>query len=330
MAFGSGLGSSFGLVDESTYGTYVAPTRWLRHTSGNIKPEISREPIWGLAAGQVAATTAVVTGRRATGQWAGQVPSTKFGLVLKHLMGTAPTPVQQAATVAYLASFGAIADNYGKSFTAQLGVPLTTGTVQSYTGTGGKVTAAEFSSDLNGVLTSTVDMAFQNIVDSQTLAAPSYVAATGLNRLAVKLGTYNSEALIGGVQSASIRIERPMDLERPGAPGAYPEPIANGLIAVTGSITAHFTDKSYFSDRVLTEGQTALVLEWTNDTVIASTYYPMLRFRCPIIKFTDPIPEVSGPEVVTATVGFEAYLDTTNGLVSADYLFDSTAAGTSL
>lgn len=31
MGIGSGLGSSFGLVPESVYGTYVAPTRQTRN-----------------------------------------------------------------------------------------------------------------------------------------------------------------------------------------------------------------------------------------------------------------------------------------------------------
>ena len=34
MAIGSGLGASWGHVDESVYGTYVAPSRWLPGTRG--------------------------------------------------------------------------------------------------------------------------------------------------------------------------------------------------------------------------------------------------------------------------------------------------------
>ena len=36
MAIGSGLGSSFGFSRESTYGTYVAPTKFLRAKSYTI------------------------------------------------------------------------------------------------------------------------------------------------------------------------------------------------------------------------------------------------------------------------------------------------------
>lgn len=323
MAIGSGLGASFGMVDESTYGTYVAPTRWFPGTSFNIKPEITREDVFGLAAGRVAPIDGVVTGRRATGAWAGQVPTTKFGLILKHLTGTAATPTQQAATAAYLQTFPFV-DNFGKSFTGQVGAPLTTGTVNPYSGTGGKITAAEFTSDVNGVLTASVDMAYQNIVDSQSLASPSYVAYDVMNKLVVKLGTYGSESAITNIRNASIRIERPMDVERPGDLATYPEPLMNGPVTVTGTLTADFADETYFSDRVLTEASTSLVLEWTNRTVIASTYYPMLRFKVPKVKFMDPVPEVGGPEVLSASVAFTGYLDTTNGLVIAEYMSTDT------
>ena len=157
MAIGSGLAGSFGISAESTYGTYVAPARWWPGTSFFIKPDIQKTPVQGLAAGRLGpGIDEVITGKSGTGQWQGQWPTNKKGLFLSHLMGTAPTPVQQAATAAYLASF-TLGDNFGKYLTAQAGVPLTTGTVQAYTGTGGKVVGLELSSDVNGVLNATED-----------------------------------------------------------------------------------------------------------------------------------------------------------------------------
>lgn len=318
MAIGSGLGASFGMVDESTYGTYVAPTRWFPGTSFNIAPEITREPVFGLAAGRQAPIDGVVTARRGVGNWTGQVPTTKFGLMLKHLTGTTATPTQQAATAAYLQTF-AWASNEGKSFTAQVGAPLTTGTVNPFSGTGGKIVSAEFSSDVNGVLTANVDMAFQNVVDSQSLASPSYAAYDVMNKLVVKLGTYGAEAAITGIRNASIRIERPQDTERPGDLATSPEPLPNDMVAVTGTLTADFENKTYFSDRVLTEASTSLILEWTNRTVIASTYYPMLRFTVPKVRFDSVVPPVDGASILSASVSFTGYLDTTNGLVTIAY-----------
>ena len=42
MAIGSGLGSSFGLSTETTYGTYVAPTTFLFHESADLQPTDGR------------------------------------------------------------------------------------------------------------------------------------------------------------------------------------------------------------------------------------------------------------------------------------------------
>lgn len=325
MAIGSGLGASWGMKKETTYVTGVTVDRWIPFTSAVIKPEITREPLVGMAAGRVAPVDALVTGRRGTGTLACQVPSTKFGAILQQIFGSTPTPTQQAATTAYLQAYTLTADLLGMSFTAQVGAPLTTGTANPYTGTGGKVVSAEFSGDTNGICSASLDMAFQQVVDSTALASPSYVAYTGLNRLAVKIGSYGSEAAITGIRNASIRIERPQDVERPGTPGAYPEPIANDFVAVSGTLTADFVDETYFNDKVLTEASTSLVIEWTNDTVIASTYYPTLRFKVPKVRFLEPVPEVGGPEILSASVAFTGYLDTTNGLVACDYISTDTA-----
>ena len=323
MAIGSGLGASFGIVDESVYGTYVAPTRWYPFTSANIVPVLDVTPVDGLAAGRFGSIDEVITGRKGTGTLASQVRTNKWGTVFKHLTGTTATPTQQAATAAYLHAF-TLADNFGKSLTCQEGVPLTSGTVVPYTGTGGKVTSLELSSDVNGVLKGAMEFWFQNVVDSVGLAAPSYTSYTVLNSLAVKLGTFNSEAAITGVRSAAVKLEREMDTARPGLPGAYPEPIMIGQgFKVTGTINPDFVAKADFADRFLAGTSTALVLEWTGP-LIASTYYYTVRVRCPKVFFRDAIPGVDGPEVVKGSVAFESFLDTTNGLVLLDVISTDT------
>ena len=324
MAIGSGLGASFGISAESTYGTYVAPARWWPGTQFFVKPEIAKTPVQGLAAGRLGpGIDEVITGKSGTGQWQGQIPTNKFGLLASNLMGTAPTPAQQAATIAYLQAY-TVADNFGKYLTAQVGEPLTSGTVVPYTGTGGKVTSLELASDVNGVLTGTVDMAFQNVVDTQSLSAPSYTAYGVHNSLVVKLGTFNSEAAITGVRSASVKLEREMDTDRPGLPGAYPEPIMTGQgFKVSGTINPDFVAKADFADRFLAGTSAALVLEWTG-TLIASTYYNMVRVRCPKVYFRDAVPGVDGPDVVKGSVAFEAFFDVTNGKGSVEYMSTDT------
>ena len=324
MAIGSGLGASLGAKNESTYGTGVTVDAWVPGEGFKIVPDIEKTPVTGLAAGRLGpGIDEVITGKSGSGSWSGQWPSGKMGRYVQNLMGSTPTPAQQAATAAYLHAF-TLADNFGKSLTCQEGVPLTSGTVVPYTGTGGKITSLELSSDVNGVLNGAMEFWFQNVVDSVGLAAPSYTAYSVLNSLTVKLGTFNSEAAITGVRSASVKLEREMDTQRPGLPGAYPEPIMVGQgFKVTGTIAPDFVAKADFADRFLAGTSTALVLEWTGP-LIASTYYHTVRVRCPKVFFRDAIPGVDGPEVVKGSVAFEAFLDTTNGLALLDIISTDT------
>ena len=326
MAIGSGIGASLGAKPEATYGTGVTVDAWVPGEGFKIIPTIDKTPVWGIAAGRLGpGIDEVITGRSGTGSWSGQWPSVKMGRYLQNLMGSTPTPAQQAATAAYLHAF-TLTDNFGKSLTCQEGLPLTSGTGVPYTGSGGKLMSLELSSDnVNGVLKGAMEFWFQNVVDSVGLAAPSYTDYTVLNRLVVKLGTFNSEAAITGVRAASVKLEREMDTERPGLPGAYPEPIMTGQgFKVTGTIAPDFVAKADFADRFLAGTSTALVLEWTNDTAIASTYYPMVRVRCPKVFFRDAVPGVDGPEVIKGSVAFEAFLDTTNGLALLDIMSTDT------
>jgi hypothetical protein len=54
MAIGSGLAASIGVAAESTYGTYVAPTRFLEFTKEDLKKTKTTIQGGGLAAGRFA------------------------------------------------------------------------------------------------------------------------------------------------------------------------------------------------------------------------------------------------------------------------------------
>src|SRR5688500_5470958 len=52
MALKSGMNSSLGIVNEVTYGTYVAPTRWVPHVSAPLDHMIDRLESEGIIAGR--------------------------------------------------------------------------------------------------------------------------------------------------------------------------------------------------------------------------------------------------------------------------------------
>jgi hypothetical protein len=164
------------------------------------------------------------------------------------------------------------------------------------------------------------------VVDSQALAAPSYVAYDGLNLLTVKVGTFNAEVAVTGIRSASVKIERTMDGNRPGAPGAYPEPIMiDQGVSVTGTIAPDFQAKADFADRFLAGTTPSMVVQWTGASPSGGgANLNTISVQCPKVTFREAVPGIDGPEVVKGSVAFEAMLDTTNGLVLANYISTDT------
>ncbi len=327
MPYGSGLGASLGVKAESAYGTYAAPDRFLSGF-GNVKHEQTAVELTGVQAGRIAPLDEIVTDYGGTGRLEVDVLTTKFGLLLQHLFGTTVTPAQQAATAAYLQSH-TWGDNFGKSLTMQVGIPNTAGTVLPYTGVGGKITQAEFSCGIGEYLKASFDLDFQKVVDTESLASPSYpTGQTGFpfTQMALKLGTYDSEAAVSGVKGVTLTIARPMDGERKyaGNLGLKSEPIPNGFVEVTGSVEVDVVTQADFLDRFVDHSSTSMVWEFVGAT-IASTYKNTIRFRLPKVYFSGDIPEVTGPEVQSVSVPFKAFYDSTNGLVSAQYMSTDTA-----
>lgn len=330
MAYGSGLGASVGLVAESVFGTYVPPTRHFPAKSFNVKKVQNVLPVSGIAAGRTAEPDEVVTTTAATGQLQADVLRKDFGLLLAHLMGSTATPVQQAATAAYLLTC-TVGDNYGRSLTLQGGFPNAAGTVVPKTATGCKITQAQFSCSVNGALEATFDFDAKSYTEAQALAAVAYTANNitpfHFGEMGIRLGTFNSEATVQGVRAVNLTIARPQDTERfyGGNGGTKSEPIMNGMLGVSGTLEVDHVTVADFNDRFVNHTSTSMVLEWVGTTAIASTYYPTVSFQMPKVYFGDGFGEVSGPEIVKASIPFTARLDLTNGQLIAKYMSTDTA-----
>ncbi len=123
MAIGSGAGAYFGISAESTWGTYVAPTRFL---PGNftVKAEHQTVPVGGYAAaGRLGPVDEIETLLWGTGHYEGEVLRTGYGLLLQHVTGGSAVPVQQAATAAYLQTHEMLFDAHNHAFRVLGGVP---------------------------------------------------------------------------------------------------------------------------------------------------------------------------------------------------------------
>ncbi|MGW7435712.1 phage tail tube protein [Streptomyces sp. NPDC054849] len=327
MAIGSGLGGQLGIVAEVTYGTYVAPTRFLEFTKESLVLKKTTEQSAGVASGRLMALSArrVLTQLEVTGSIDLEVTNSGMGVLLQSLMGTTVTPVQQAATAAYLQTH-ILADSFGKNLTIQKGVPLTTGTVTDKSFVGCKVVGAEFSCEVGGMLMSSWEIDGKTCDEGQTLAAASYPSRSPFHfgQMAVKTGAFASETALDGVRKASVKIERPMATDRfyAGQAGLKKEPIANDLVKITGSIEMDYVSTT-LDDLHTSDTATSLVLEFVGP-LIASTYYETFRITLPAIKIDEAPPVIDGFEVIKPSYQFTALYDGTNQ-VSISYISVDTA-----
>lgn len=326
MAIGSGLGAQIGIAAESTYGTFVAPTRFVEFTKESLVLKKTTAQSSGIAAGRLMALSSrrVVTQREVQGSLELEVVNKGMGLLLQALMGTTVTPVQQGATAAYLQTH-TLADTAGKSLTIQKGVPLTTGTVTDKSFLGCKVTAAEFSCEVAGMLMSTWEFDGKDCDEGQTLAAASYsnMSPFHFGQLAVKTGSFGAETALNGVRKVSVKVERPQATDRfyANSSALKAEPISNDLVKITGSMEMDYVATT-IDDLHTSDGATSLVLEWVGP-LIASTFYETFRIKLPAIKFDDAPPTVDGYQVVRPTFNFTALFDGTNQ-VAIEYMSTDT------
>lgn len=331
MAIGSGLAASLGLAAESTYGTYVAPSRWLEFEKEDLKKVKTTIQGGGLAAGRFAqlGSRRVVSSVAGGGSVELEVTNKSYGLLIAHLLGSSATAVQQGGTAAYLQAH-TLGDNAGKFLTLQKGVPDTGGTVRPYTFLGSKITGATFSCEVQGLLESTIEFDCKDVTEAQALVAPSYVAGLAPfhgGQMNVKLGTFGSEAAISGVKKVEIKIERPQNTERFYASGASPatklEPIMNDYVKVTGSLEVDYITKADLADRFASDASTSLVIEWIGP-LIAATHFQTFRIKVPQIFVDGETPTVGGPDITSTTFPIVGQFDGTNGLVAIDYMSSDT------
>ncbi|MEU1478884.1 phage tail tube protein [Streptomyces sp. NPDC005760] len=315
MAIGSGLGAQIGIAPESSYGTFVAPSKFIEFTKESLALKKTTAQSSGIAAGRLMALSSrrVVTRREAQGTLEMEVTNKGMGLPLQTLMGTTVTPVQQGVTTAYLQTH-TLASVAGKSLTIQKGVPLTTGVVTDKTFIGCKITSGEFSCGVGEMLTASFEIDGKDVDESQTLAAASYAAMSPFHfgQMALKTGAYGAETALDGIRKVSVKIERPQDVERFYANQAAlkREPIENDQVKITGSLESDYVATT-LDDLHTSDGGTSLVWEFIGP-IIASTYAETFRITLPVVKLDEGPPVVDGFGVVKPTFNFTALYDLTN------------------
>ncbi|WP_406365300.1 phage tail tube protein [Streptomyces sp. NBC_00645] len=317
MAIGSGLGAQLGIAPEppGTYGTYVAPTRFIEFTKESLALKKTTAQSSGIAAGRLLPLSSrrVVTRREAQGSIDLEIANKGMGLLIQALMGTTVTPVQQGAGPAYLQTH-TLADTAGKSLTIQKGVPLTTGTVTKKNFLGCKVTSGEFSCEVGQMLNGSFEFDGRDVEETSALAAASYSNMSPFNfaQMGIKTGSFGTETALDNIRKVSCKIERPQDVERfyANASALKKEPISNDQVKISGSLESDY-GATTLDDLHTTDGATSLVWEFTGP-LIAATFYETFRLTLPAIKIDEGPPVVDGFGVVKPSFNYVGLYDGTN------------------
>jgi len=312
MSIGAGIGAQLGLKTETTFNTAVTVDRFYEFNSENLA--YNKKTVVGMglrAGGQLPRSQRrVVTTFESTGDFEIDLPTRGLGMLLGHATGTMSSATL-VSTGVYSYTF-TLADVYGRSMTIQAGVPQYGGTVTPKTVTGAKIASFDLSVS-NGDIAKgkfTIDGAGFSTT-TPTLATASYALQGSVFHFAQGAVTIDGSA-VANIKDFTVSVNNTLKNDRYnlGASGAKAEQGINGFRAVTGSMTAEFTDTVLLT-KFLADTSAAIVVTFTGST-IASTYKETLSITIPAAKFNADTPNVSGPGVVDLSMTFDAYDDGTN------------------
>ena len=309
MTIGAGIGAQLGIVNEVTFNTFVAPTRFYEFNSESLSYNKNTVTGMGLrAGGQVARSQRrVVTTFDASGEIAMDLPTRGLGYLLSHAMGGAAPAGVLVSTGVYTYTF-TLGDVFGRSFTAQAGVPQYGGTVLAKTLTGCKVASFELGVDNGGIATGKFSLDAANLVTTQALATASYPLNGSIFHFAQGAITVDAGATTN-VKDFTLSVDNNLKNDRYalGNLGAKSEQTIGGFRKLSGKLTAEFTDTTLMN-KFLTDSSAALVLTFTGAT-IASTYKDSLTITVPAVKFNGSTPAVGGEGPVDLSMDFDVLDD---------------------
>jgi len=311
MAIGSGIGSQLGIATETTFNNAVTVTRFYEFTSENLSYNKKTAVGMGLrAGGQLPRSQRrVVTTTDVTGDIVLDLPTRGLGLLLSQAMGTAPSPTT-VTTGVYSYTF-TLGDVYGKSFTAQVGIPQYNGTVTPKTIGGAKIQNFELAVAAGGIATGKFTVDAASLTTGTSLATASYSTTGNLFHFAQGAITVAGNS-VANIKDFTVTIANTLKADRYnlGSSGIKAEQIINGFRKITGKMTAEFTDTTLLA-AYLADTTTSLVLTFTGAT-IAGGQTEKLIITIPAAKFDADTPNVPGPGVIDLAMTFEAYDDGSN------------------
>jgi hypothetical protein len=327
MALPTGIGGQFGCVAETTYGTYVAPTRFLEIHKENIKADVAQVQSFGLGRGRFLRTSrnkSYIKG--AGGSIELPVMSKGFGLIFKHMLGSLSV-AQQGGTSEYLhtATVDAVG-LVGLFMTVQIGRPDVGATVRPFNYEGSKITGWELKCDLDSQLLLTLDFDSETEQTSDALAVASYSSGDEA------LYFTGASVTIGGstvfVRSLSIKSDAGLDNDRRGLGNVKKEPLPNAEAGITAALDFEFESLTRHGQLTAGTEISNLIATFDTGTAIPSgngSNYKLVA-TAPKLIYTAGGPNIGGPDVLREQMEAKVLYDGSNSPIKLEYYTTDTAA----
>ena len=311
---------SLNVKEESTYGTYVAPTRALEYLDGTeLMTEVEFYDGVGMKSGNRGPNEdrAIEVQRGVTGKVVVEAATKGLGPLLDAAVGDSAVTLVSGST--YQHNF--YPGDAPASLTIQQGVPQTTaGTVDVYSFLGCMIPSWSFSVGRGSEAKFEFDIVGRSLDTGESLASLTYPSGAAVYSFKDAAATYGgtvtaptTTALASGGTAATgiaeftLNVDNKLNIDRRyfGSAGLRSKPIVGGYREITGSFTAVY-EGTAFRDDYLANTSRSLVVTLTSASAL-STGYATLQFVLPAIKLRSaPIVSNNG-DIVEVSYDFKAY-----------------------
>lgn len=324
MTLRSGLAAQIGVAPETTWGTYAAPSRFLEFVNEGLALQIERIESQAIRRNnRVQRSDRWVADKRgAAGPVEWEVANRGFGLIFKHMLGTAAVSTPVGGTLArdHLFTLG---DMDALSFTLQVGRPDSGGTTRAFSYLGAKVTEWELTNGVGGllILRTTFDAADETT--AQTLGTATY--PTGQSLLSYVGGTISVGGSAVDVSEVSIRGSNGLKTDRHFIRSSTlkKEQVPTALADLGGSLSMEFADLTAYN-RFVNGDIAAISAVWAGSIIEAALKY-QVQVDLPAVRFDGETPTVAGVDILNQTLPFKVLNNGTDQPISITYRTDDTA-----
>ena len=310
MALKTGLDAQWAIIEETTWGTYLAPDRFLAFLSEGIA--LTDERIEGASsrAGDrvMSEDEWASNAKGASGSSSFEIGNMGFGKLFKAMLGdvTITTPTSGTLTRDHTHVLG----DLDLGYTIQVGRPDTGGTVRPFSYTGCKVVDWTISQDIDALAKRDINWDAHAETTAQGLETASYTANT------IRYPFQECSITVGGTElcvnsfSLSGTTNLATDRYRICSTGNKREQLQGGVYEITGEIVPDFEDLDEYNYFVNgTENQ--MIITWTNADAnsIESGFAHTLTITLPVVRWDGSTPSIDDTGVVDVNMPFKVLAD---------------------